>query len=333
MTPLNKIKRKILLSSLVILFLILAPWVLMISFGYKIDDVTGLVKTGGLYIHSEIPNSSVYINGEYIKNNNTIFKNVLVQKLKPNQFYKIEINKEGYQSWVKKIYIYPSLVSEGHVLMLPNEFVKREIFPFFDKDGNGIPNPTSSLTKIKKTKSGRIIPENQEYIDAVTLLEGENPYEIKVPELISSTSSATSTKEEILPNYYIELGIKDPKKLKNLIETSDEISWIKDGDVVLYWINKIESIPYYYCDGEEVRLCDKNIVLDWGDEIKKFKYLPGRNDVWIILVNSGIYAVEVDPRSQRNIQKIYLGDNLDFEISKKGNLLIKDKDSLFELAL
>jgi len=186
----------------------------------------------------------------------------LVQKLKPNQYYKIEIHKDGYQSWIKTIYVYPSLVSEGHVLMLPNEFVKREIFPFFDKDGKGVHSPIKNFTKVKKTKDGRIIPENQEYINIVTLFEGQNPFEIKVPEIIKSTRIATSTKEVIVPEKYIKLGIKDPTKLENLIETSDEISWIEDGNIILYWTDKTENIPYYYCDGEEERLCNEEITLD-----------------------------------------------------------------------
>ncbi len=333
MKPISKNKRKIILLGMFFVFVILGPWILMLSLGYRLDDAFSFVKTGGIYVHSEISNVSVFVNGKYIKENGNIFRNILIQKLKPNQYYKIEINKDGYQSWIKDIYVYPSLVSEGHILMLPNEFEKREVFPFFDSEGNGVSSPISGFTKIKKTATGRIIPENQEYIDIITLFEDENPYEIKIPELVRSTSTATSTKEKDLPDYYEELGIEDPEDLKNLVETSNEISWLQNGNIVLYWIDKNESIPYYYCGGEEDRLCNEEIILDWGDEIKKFEYLPGRNDVWIVLVNNGIYAVEVDSRSQRNIQKIYIGDNLDFEISQNGNLLIKDKGSFFELAL
>lgn len=326
-------KRKIIFLVMVIAFLLLIPWVLMISFGYTLGNSFSFVKTGGIYIHSEIPSTSVFINGKYIKDNGILMKNILVQKLKPNQYYEIEIQKENYQSWIKKVYVYPSLVSEGHVLMLPNEFMKREIMPFFDKDGKGVVSPVTGFTKIKKTVDGRIIPENQDYIDTVTLFEGENPFEIKVPEVIKSTSVAITTKEELTPQHYKDLGIKDPKKLKNLIETSDEISWLKDGNIVLYWTDKTENIPYYYCGGEKERLCSEEIILDWVDEIKRFEYLPSRNDVWIVLTNGGIYAVEVDPRSERNIQKIYIGENLDFRISSNGNLLVKDKGAFIELAL
>lgn len=333
MKPLNKWKRRSLLFTLVIIFLILGPWIILNSFGYRVDNAFDLVKTGGLYIHSDTTGLDLFINGKYIKNNNALARNLFVQKLKPNTRYKVEVHKEDFHSWVKEIYVYPSIVSEGRIFMLPIEIEKEEVFPFFNEEGEGVNSPIPGFTKVSRTTTGKIIPENKNYIDIVTLFEGENPYEEKVPEVVESKSILD--KEEVLelPKHYIELGIEDPEKLDNLIETSDEISWLKDGNIVLYWIDKIDSIPYYYCGGEKERICNNQIILDWSEPIKKFEYFGRRNDVWVVLVNDGIYAVEVDPRSQRNIQPIYLGSNLDFEISGSGKIFVKEKGSYFELDL
>jgi len=332
MTPLTNKKRKILFSVLFVLFIILGPLILLNSFGYKLNETFTFVKTGGLYIHSEVPNTSVYVNGTYIKDNSTFFKNVLIQKLRPNQEYKVEIYRDGFHGWVKNIYVYPGLVSEGYSMMLSERFVQKEIFPFFDKEGEGVNVPITGFTKVQKTSKGQIIPENQNYIDIITLFEGENPYEEKIPEVINSTTIAENKIEE-LPKSYIELGIKDLDLLDNLIETSNEISWLYNGDIVLYWVDNIETIPYYFCGGIKERICNEEIVLDWDDEIKRFNYFPGRDDVWIVLTNSGIYAVEVDPRGERNIQPIYLGASLDFRLDNAGNLIVKEKGSYIELDL
>lgn len=343
MSPLNKWKRRSLLFTLVILFLILGPWVLLNSFGYRLDDALGIVKTGGVYIHSNIPNASVYINGKYIKDNGALIRNVLVQKLKPNQNYKIDFYKDGYHSWTKELFVYPSLVSEGRVMMLPLELEQREIFPFFDEEGEGKYTPVPGFTKVSRTADGRIIPENSEYIDVVTLFEGENPFEQKPPEVIKSENILEEEKEE-LPEYYEELGIEDPEELENLIETSDEISWLQNGNIVLYWTDYIESIPYYYCspnlknsgealDGIENKICNNEITLDWENRINRFAYYPGRNDVWIVSIWNGIYAVEVDSRSQRNIQPIYMGEGVDFRLDNSGNLIVKDKGAFIEVDL
>lgn len=344
MKPLTKIKRKILLLALIVVFLILGPWILLNSFGYKLDEAFGIVKTGGLYLHTDLSGASVYVGGEYIKDNGVLFRDVFVQKLKPNQTYKIEVYRDGYNGWVKEIYVYPSLVSEGNVLMLPLEFEKREIFPFSDAEGNGSYTPISGLTMVRKTSDGRIIPENQEYIEIVTLFEGENPYQIKKPEIKISENVSTSTSKKELPEHFEKLGIENPDNLESLIETSNEISWLENGNIVLYWVDEMENITFYYCRPQELekfsllsedkkRVCNNQIILDWEDEIERFEYYPGRGDVWIVLVDSGIYAVEVDPRSDRNIQKIYEGDNLDFRLDDSANIIVKDKGSYFELAL
>lgn len=333
MKPLNKWKRRILLFSLLILFIVLTPWILLNSFGYKLDDTFSIVKTGGIYLHSDVPNTSLFINDKYIKNNGALLRNIFVQKLKPNSKYKVAVTKDDFHAWRKEIYVYPGLVSEGRVLMLPIEIEKTEIFPFFDEEGEGVHSPIPGFTKVSRTANGKIIPENKDYIDVVTLFEGENPYEQKVPEVIESENILNEEVEPEVPEYYIELGIKDPETLENLIETSDEMSWLQNGNIVLYWIDKMESIPYYYCGGEKERICNDEIVLDWGDVIKKFDYYPDRNDVWVVLVNDGVYAVEVDPRSERNIQPVYLGSNLDFTISDSGRIFIKEKGAYFELDL
>ena len=110
----------------------------------------------------------------------------------------------------------------------------------------------------------------------------------------------------------------------------------------MHWIDKIENIAFYYCNplsrslingDQEERICNEEIVLDWADDIKRFDYYPGRGDVWIVLTSGGIYAVEVDPRSGRNIQPIYEGLNLDFRLNNVGNLIVKDKGSFIEVDL
>ena len=210
---------------------------------------------------------------------------------------------------------------------------QKEIFPFFDAEGEGSYVPITGLTKISKTLDGRIIPENEDYIEVVTLFEGENPYEEKIEEVVLSENILEEEIEEV-PEHYIDLNIKDPELLDNLIETSDEISWIQDGNIVLYWIDDLENIPYYYCGGEKERLCNDEITLDWANKITKFEYFPKRDDVWIVLTKEdGIFAIEIDPRSDRNVHPIYVGQGLDFRINDSNQIVVKDRGSFIELDL
>jgi hypothetical protein len=99
--------------------------------------------------------------------------------------------------------------------------------------------------------------------------------------------------------------------------------------IILNWIGPKNEIPYYYClDFEN---CRQKIVLEWIDEIQKFDFLPNRNDVFLVLVNSGLYAVEVDDRSERNIQTVYTDKIDDFIIGPNGKVFVREQDRIFEL--
>jgi hypothetical protein len=335
MRPLPNKTRLTSLILLIILFLIVTPILIAYSLGYRvldIDSVFTLEKTGGIYVHSNVSDTSVYLDGEFNKTNGTFFKNTLIQNLKPETDHLIRIEKDGYQSWVKKLPVYPSLVTESRVLMIPVEIPQREIFPFVDAEGEG----TTTVPLKSKTVKGKPIPTNEEYKKLMILFEGKDIYATStqtkiITNLNTDTFATTSTSTKELPDYFVKLGIDDPQSLENLIENAQEISWLENGNIVLNWVGGNVEIPYYYC--LEPNNCSEKIVLDWKDNIKKFDFLPGRNDVFLVLVNSGLYAVEVDGRSERNVQVVYNENIDDFLIGPNNKIFVRDGDSFFELTI
>ncbi len=326
MKPLTKKQRSTSLLLLGILFICSAPVIVLYSLGYTLDESFTIQKTGGIFIHSDVANSSVFIDKDFYKTNGIFIRNTLIQDLVPNKKYLIEFQKEGYQSWVKEIYVYPSIVSEGSVLMLPNEFETREIFKYLDSEGTA----TSTLPIKNQTK-----PNNPEFVTISTLFASSSKtiVEKPAPVLASSTASSTAKQKSDIEIFFDGLEIKNYDTLKNLMIQGEEVSWLDAGNIKLYWMDDVASIPYYYCNGEENKTCTNKITLDWKDEIKKFDYLPGRDDVWIVLTSGGIYAVEVDGRTTRNIQTIYKGSNLDFRLTQADRLIIKEGSRFFEINL
>jgi hypothetical protein len=326
MKPLTKKQRSISLLLFGIVFVCSAPVIVLYSLGYTLDESFTIQKTGGIFIHSDVANSSVFVDKDFYKTNGIFIRNTLIQDLVPNKKYLIEFQKEGYQSWIKEIYVYPSIVSEGSVLMLPNEFETREIFKYLDTQG-----AATSTSPLKN----QIKANNPEFVTISTLFASSSKtiVEKPAPVLASSTASSTTKQKSDIELFFEGLEIKNYDTLKNLIVQGEEVSWLEKGNIQLYWMDDIASIPYYYCDGEENRICTNKIFLDWKDEIKKFDYLPGRDDVWIVLTSVGIYAVEVDGRTQRNIQTIYKGANLDFRLTQADRLIIKEGTRFFEINL
>ncbi len=321
MKPLTVKQRSLSLGILVLVFALIAPLILLYSLGYRLDDEYSLQKTGGIFIHSSESESAVFVDGEFLKNSGFLIRNTLIQDLVPNKEYKIEVHKENFQSWVKTLYVYPSIVSEGRVLLLPNEFEKREILQFVDADKIATTTPL-----VKGAK-----PNNPEYTSIVTLFASSTKAVAK-PVATSTVATSSPQQKSKLEIFFDELAIKNFEALPNLIVDGKEVSWLSKGNIELYWTDDFESIPYYYCGGAE-RVCENHITLDWSQDIKKFEYLPGRDDVWMVLVNDGIFAVEVDGRTQRNIQKIIEGKGLDFRLTENDSLIIKEGSRYFEINL
>ncbi len=339
MKPLSHKSRTLSFLLLSVVFIVVAPILAVYSQGYRItnlDDALKFVKTGGIFVHSEnMSNTEVYLDGEFVKNSGVLIRNTFIQDLRPLKEYKVEVRKEGYHNYEKTVMVYPSLVNEITILMLPNVIDKREIMEFIDSEGNA----TSTSPKKVATNQTPIFKLNSEYVDLEKLFKDATSTKesvvlqkitqgVKDGAISKSTSTATTTKK--IPEYFEKLGITDPDKLKNLITTGDEVAWLDAGNILINWIGKRESIPYYYCLVLEEE-CRDSIKLDWKNEIKRFDFLPGRSDVWVVLVNDGIYAVEIDDRSTRNIQPIYVGKNLDFRINSNDRIVVKDGASFFEL--
>jgi len=350
MKPLSKKARLGSGIFLGVIFVILAPILLANSFGYhfdKLEDVFTLVKSGGIYVASDVSGVEIYVNGEYFKDSGLFIRNTLVQDLDPNETHEIVAQKEGRNDWRKTLPVYESLVTESRVLMLPVNIDTVEIYPFVDELGMGTTTATTTLKKnselAEEVLVNGYVPSNILYRDLVNLFSGEDDDvystttslisdDLQTPligENDSATTTATSTKD--IPEYFVDLGIENPEDLENLIELRNQVAWIDNGDIILNWIDEDDKPLYYYClDNVE---CRDRIILDWESEIISFNFLPGREDVFIVLTRDGIYAVEVDDRSDRNIQEIYIGENLDFMKSSDDSIFVRDGFVFHEIIL
>jgi len=336
MGPLSKKTRSIIWAFMFIIFIIIAPMILAYSVGYRFNDFEekfSWTKTGGVYVHSSISNADIYINGEYIRSGGVLVRNSFVQNLKADTTHIIEVRKDGYHGWIKKLPVIEGMVTEGRVLMVPIEIENRIILPFIDLNGSAtttknedyIINPEYLELEIQ---FGLASSTNEDTLTSLLTEQIENIKNQNILEdgLSVGTSSLPLIME--IPKYFVNLGVENPDELEGLITLNDEIAWLESGNIIMYWIGKEGEEPFYYCDLEE---CKNGFVLDWDEEILKFNFIPGRNDSWIVMNNLGLWAVEVDDRSVRNIQPIYEGENLDFSINSNNNVVVLDGGIFYEL--
>ncbi len=317
MEPLSKKTRKNTLWFMLFLFITITPLLIGYSRGYRMDDALGLIQTGGIYIHSDIPDTYVFLDNEFVENNGVFWKSTFIQDLLPNKRYSVRVESDKYQSWVKVLNVEPNLVTEAKVLMLPKKIKWETIF--------ATTSVVSSNTFVDATTTKKVL--NPEYKKLKEYFENDrNQFDVEVAtssyEYIRGKRYPTTTSIVVtkFPDWLLEFASSSSLHEKDMVrENGGIVAWLSNGDFFAAWGRDENSKPYYFCIKNK---CKEKISIDWDDDILRYEFYPNRNDVVIVLTKHGIYAVELDNRSQRNIQPILEMDNLDFRILQNGTFVV-----------
>lgn len=166
----TKKTRTILFLIFLFLFLLVAPISIFYSQGYRFDfESKKITQTGGIFLKAEPKQVEIYINGKLAKKTDFFFGSALIENLLPNK-YKIEIKKEGYHSWGKKLEIKEKEVSEVKNIVL---FPKNPNFSILTK------------TPLRGTRNFWFSPDGKKMI----LKEEEENWALKLYDLDRSVKS------------------------------------------------------------------------------------------------------------------------------------------------
>ncbi|MBP9759826.1 MAG: hypothetical protein KBD24_00465 [Candidatus Pacebacteria bacterium] len=320
--PLSRFFRSSLWWVSVAVFVVGTPILIGYSKGYRLNDALLLVQTGGVYIHSDLANTRVYFDGEFVEENGTFMRNTLVQDLVPNKGYKIWVEKDGYQSWGKVLWVQPNLVTEATIMMLPDFFewtIVEATTTIAVMDDLAVVATTSMVSQEV------LNPHYTELTEYFT--EDREQFAVEIAtttyEYIRGKRVATTTTihELRFPKWLDDLASTSALYDKTLVREMDGIvAWLADGNLHVTWARENDAPPYYFCNAT----CTPSLEIDWGDHIKHYDFYPNRSDVVILDNGAGVFAVELDARSERNIQKIYEGRVEDFRILQDGTLVVYD---------
>ena len=127
----TKRKRFIIVLACILLFLIITPYIIFYSLGYRVDlKNMKIFATGGIYIRVFPSGADITVDSK-IKNSTGIFSNsVFVQNLSPDQ-HNVLIQKDGYYDYQKNLN-----VEEKEVTKLENVtlFKKNYIYSVLEKN-------------------------------------------------------------------------------------------------------------------------------------------------------------------------------------------------------
>lgn len=136
----DKIINKIIITFLLILFIIVASFVVYYAKGFRFDlKSLKFIPTGAFFIKSKQADASIYIDGKYRGKTSGSFGEIIgnkgfIKNLLPKTYF-IEIKKDGYIPWHKKLEIYPQAVTElKNILLTPETAVIEKVnndFPIY----------------------------------------------------------------------------------------------------------------------------------------------------------------------------------------------------------
>jgi len=133
------LQRRVLLGISILLFLALAPLIILYSLGYSFDFAKSkIVPTGGIYVKAFPKGVKVYLDNALVKENSSysVGTGILIKDL-PENDYEIRIEKEGYYSWHKEVPVKSGFVTEFKYVLLP------------EKNPEGALSTLKSITEIR----------------------------------------------------------------------------------------------------------------------------------------------------------------------------------------
>lgn len=105
--------------------------------------------------------------------------------------------------------------------------------------------------------------------------------------------------------------------------------WHDDAHVYYVWKGGgVTSAPVFCGDHDCTATSTVYTALE---KISRADFLPGRNDVVLVALPSGIYAVEMDGRYPQHSIQMYYGKNADFRVEDGETLYVKDGQKLFQI--
>ncbi len=183
--------------------------------------------------------------------------------------------------------------------------------------------------------------EERKVAEAIAFLIPQSPEskrilkDIEIPATDSAATSTTPNKE------YEELSLlfETPEQpatstVKFFEKFSDRgrVGIWRDqyNNIFAEWLKDKEDLPNYFCRRS---VCESTVlVFNSTGPIKSFDFYPKREDVVLMALSNGVFAIEIDVRKNQNFQPIYKGVDPYFIINNSV-LYIKDNEDILEISL
>lgn len=314
-----------------ILFLIVAPYIVAYSLGYRIDfEQMKIVSTGGIYVKAQPLGAEIIIDSE---SNRTglLSQNVFVQNLLPKQ-HTVIIKKDGYHDYKKSLEVKEREVVRLEKVILFKENIAFEPLtdktnsPFLEKEEEklfvikgsnlyrnqpGQSQPILRKVLVFETQDGNIIWISQNGILNKSSGNGENTEKLtQTPLKISKNKTykiiAISRHIFLLEDSNLLKFNEDKKDFEPFYDRVKDIKLSPDGQKVLYYNDS--EILYSYLNSTD----NQSVFLNrFSEKIGEVFWL--NNDYIVFTLLDKVVISEIDVRDGINMitlpEAITLTDN------------------------
>jgi hypothetical protein len=291
MAPLSRTRRRLYLAALAVTFAVLAPILIGYAQGYRLSDLGDalrLIRTGGIYVAIGESGATVSIDGEPREVTTFISRNAFVQDLFAGD-YRVEVSKPGHQTWAKNLEVYPELVTEWRPVLVPD------------------PVPLAEVASTTRAATSTPPAKNPRFAEVVALFAPATSTK-------SGVRAATSTDPARLGlvETLAEAGRRDLEKETTLKVAGSFGAWTRAGVLRFVWLGEDDATPSFLCSPDG---CLAEALVSLPNPVTWFDFLPGRDDVFVVVTQTGAWVVEADGRGGRNVALLKSGAGIEARVS------------------
>lgn len=332
------------------------------------SDSPAITTTGGLYISAEAEDNQIFLDEEEVTSLRIFRSAAYIQGIAPG-VHRVHVQAPGVHTWVKELPVFGQIVTEAEAFNLPVVPQIRPITPWQTATGTIVYLDTAS-TSVPFAFASSSVSLMATSTTATSSFERSSEYEFVDSLFTATTTEPTlvgRVVEEVSSAFRFADPAATNTPATTTVLRDDVQLYERADEVYARYVGSPNDTPYYFCIpfgrnastselyGEHVaallaqaisdieperseqelaegeRWCRKEIRIDrkW-QTVHWFNFLPESSDHVLLLLDDGLYVVEIDDRAWQNTQVLYPGDNLEVALNG-GQIFVKDSGYYLEV--
>lgn len=347
-----------------------ALWFYTTGYRFEWDGMArNIVGVGGLYISTDSQNVTFFVDETPVTDFRIFRQASYIQNLVEGK-HSVHVQSEGLQTWTKDLPVQSYIVTEAFAFTLPTIPQIRVISEYLTSTGTSvIRNATSTALFPFASTTNTFIATTTRATTTLTL-NSEHTYVADLFALPATSTSLISRLSDRVERQFVPVATTTVIATTTKEWQNVRLYKNSEGEVEVTWRGSERERPYYYCiedvtasttpdlfgthvyddmireqiesarastaeaameNIEGTRVCRDSIRIDRKfQHVEWFDFYPSSTELVLMLLEDGLYVVEVDDRSWQNIQLLYPGTDLK-AVLDGGRIYVEDRGYYVEV--